>query len=126
MGTSLIELTAQRGRVRLTLRCLRMGKDLCLTLSGGEREHIGAVALSEPGPEEKSSAVTSVLALPGHREDELAKRVASQVASRLGVVVCVACGIHVEAILPSELADVLEMSTTLTQSLLERLSEQEH
>ena len=118
MGTSLIQLTAQRGRVRLTLHCVRMGEDLCVTLSGGDREHIGAVALGAP------ATPTSVLALPGHREDELAQRIASQVASHLGVVVAVACGIHVDAILPRELKDVLDMADELTLALLERLSAQ--
>jgi hypothetical protein len=36
-------------------------------------------------------------------------------------VVCVACGIHVDALLPGELSDVLAMTEELTQALLERL-----
>jgi gallate decarboxylase subunit D len=121
-----IELSAERGRLRLHLRCLPLGQDLCVTLSGGDREHIGAVALSQPRPNgeapEKTSATTSVLALPGHREDELARRIASHLATRLGVTVCVACGIHLDAIQPQELTDVLDLAEELTQSLLERLS----
>lgn len=123
MSEPLVELDAQRGRIRLTMRCLRMGSDLCVTLSGGDREHIGAVALSEPRLDkgEKRSATTSVLTLRGHREDELAKRIAAHLASHLGVVVCVACGIHVDAIQTAELTDVLELSEELTKSLVERL-----
>ena len=124
MRTPLIELFAERGRIKLSLCCIRMGEDLCVTLSGGDLPHIGAVALSQPNVLEQTRATTSVLALLGHREDELARLVASRVASRLGAVVCVACGIHVESILPKELTDVLEMSEELAQSLLERLSDQ--
>jgi hypothetical protein len=122
MSDSLIELTAQRGRVRLTLRCLRMGQDLCLTLSGGDREHIGAVALGEPQGEDQRNATTAVLALTGHREGALARRIASRVAAQRSAVVCVACGIHVEAIQPEELTAVLELAEDLTQELLARLS----
>jgi gallate decarboxylase subunit D len=126
---TLIELSAERGRVRLHLRCLRLGEDLCVTLSGGDREHIGAVALSQPriSHEEpgKTSTTTSVLALQGHREDELARRIASHLASRLGATVCVACGIHVDAIQPRELSDVQELSEELTKALLERLASPE-
>jgi hypothetical protein len=122
----LIELTAQRGRVRLRLRCLHQGEDLVVMLSGGDREHIGAVALGQPSPSHedqgKARATTSVLALQGHREDELARRIASHLAARLGVTVCVACGIHVEAIQPTELADVLDLAEELTRTLLERLT----
>jgi hypothetical protein len=128
MPTSLIELTAERGRIQLRLCCLQMGSDLCVTLSGGDQEHIGAVALSQPRPghEDKgtTSATTSVITLCGHQEDELARRIASQVAVHVNAVVCVACGIHVDAILPSELNDVVEMSEILTKRLLNRLSDQ--
>lgn len=125
MGESLIELGAHRGRIRLTLRCLRMGNDLCVALSGGDREHIGAVALSEPRSENggKKGATTSVLTLRGHREDELARRIASHLSAHTGVAVCVACGIHVDAIQATELTDVLELSEELTRSLLERLKD---
>ncbi len=122
MQTPLIELFAERGRIKLRLCCIRMGEDLCLTLSGGDQEHIGAVALSQPNATEKSSATTAVLACPGHRESDLASSLAARVAAHMGAVVCVACGIHVDAILPNELNDVLELSEDLTKNLLERLS----
>ena len=128
MQTPLIEFSAERGRIKLRLCCIRMGDDLCVTLSGGDREHIGAMALSEPRPshedEDRRSATTSVITLRGHKEDELARRIASRLTSRTGSVACVACGIHVEAILPTELTDVLEMSEELAKNLLERLSNQ--
>jgi hypothetical protein len=117
----MIELSRERGRVNLRLCCLRMGADLCVTLAGGDREHIGAVALSQPGPQGHPAVATSVLALPGHREEDLARRIAAQVSAQTGAVVCVACGIHLEAIRPEELAQVLELSEALLQALLEHL-----
>lgn len=119
-----IELAAERGRIQLHLCCFRMGADLCVTLSGGDRPHIGAVALSEASPGEPKRPTTSVITLRNHREDELAQRLASRISAQTGSVACVACGIHVEAILPSELADVLEMSEELMNRLLEGLSHQ--
>ena len=122
MQTPLIELFAERGRIKLRLCCIRLGEDLCLTLSGGDQEHIGAVALSQPNSAETSSATTSVLTRPGHRESDLTRNLAAQVAAHTGAVVCVACGIHVDAIQPDELNDVLEIAEELTRNLLERLS----
>ena len=69
MRTPLIELFTERGRIQLHLYCLRMGQDLCVTLSGGDRAHIGAVALSQPNAKEKTGVTTAVIALPGHREE---------------------------------------------------------
>ena len=111
-----IQLTAQRGRVRLRMVCLCLGRDFCVTLSGGDREHIGAVALGHPGAE-----APSLIVLEGHREEGLAKDIASRIVFRTQATVCVACGIHVDGLLPKELEDILEMSQDLTGELLERL-----
>lgn len=111
-----VTLTAARGRVVLKMTCTAMGRDLAVTLAGGDREHIGAVALGLPRPA-GDGATTSVLAVLGHREDDLARSVATRLASRLGVAVCVACGIHVDAIGREELASVLDMSGELAERL---------
>jgi hypothetical protein len=49
------------------------------------------------------SASTSVLTLLGHKEDMLAHRAATRLASSLGGNVVVCCGIHVDAITKVEL-----------------------
>lgn len=120
-----ITLTASRGRVALRLTCVALGRDLSVTLAGGEREHIGAVALAQPRPSLEAgggvSATTSVLALLGHKEDELARRLAAELAAALDRVVCVACGIHLDAITPEELALVEALARDLATGLLERL-----
>jgi len=112
----MIQLEAQRGRVRLRMIALPMGRDLCVTLSGGDQEHIGAVALRHPG-----GAETQVLTLPEHREDELARTIAARLSAHQGATVCVACGIHLDDIQPSEIADVLELAEELTRQLMDRL-----
>lgn len=123
----MIERCAERGRVRVRICCLRMGADLCVAVSGGDREHIGAVALAQPHPGEtdpgKREANASVIAVAGHREDDLARRVASRLASRFGCTVSVACGIHVDRILPNELEDALELVYQLTDELIDALSQ---
>ncbi len=76
----------------------RMGQDLNVSLSGGDRAHIGAVAVSEPRPSSqdpsRTSATTSVITLGSHKEDVIARAVSRRLAARLGVTVTVACGIH--------------------------------
>lgn len=81
---------------------VNLGDDLNVSIGGGSRPHIGAVALaisraSLTDPD-RLSATTSVLAVTGHKEDELAKLVAHKLASELGVNVSVSCGIHYDGI----------------------------
>jgi len=111
-------LNAQRGRITLTMTCLRLGRDLCVTLAGGDRPHIGAVALAR-----SEAGGSSVLTLPGHRESDLAQAIASRLADQFDAAVSVACGIHLDDILPEELAAVLELSQELTSELMARLEE---
>jgi len=102
-----------------------MGADLTVTLAGGDRPHLGAVALSQPRPSGLegggASASTSVITLLGHKEDELARSMAARLASGLGAAVCVACGVHLDRIRAQELEDVLELAGELTLEALARL-----
>ncbi|HEX7625078.1 MAG TPA: hypothetical protein VF400_15980 [Anaeromyxobacteraceae bacterium] len=122
----MIELSRTRGRVAVRLTAARLGADLALTLSGGDRPHIGAVAVSQPRPSllggGGTSTTTSVIALLGHKEDELARQVAARVALATAGTVCVACGIHLEAISAAELEDVRALAEELATELLVRLA----
>lgn len=116
-----------RGRITLELACVRMGQDLTVLLSGGDREHIGAMAVSQARPSladpARTSASTSVITLLGHKEDDLAKAMASQLASSLGVAVCVVCGVHLDRITAEELGDVQIMAAELTTRLIAHLGQ---
>jgi hypothetical protein len=125
MKGGMITLEAQWGRLQLQLAAVPMGRDLCVTLAGGDRPHIGAVALSQGRPSltgnGSKSATTSVLALPGHKEDDLARALARSLATSLDASVCVACGIHLDDILPEELEQVPGLVEDLGRQLLQRL-----
>ncbi len=112
-----ITLEAHRGRLNLRLTAIFMGQDLCVTLSGGDRPHIGAVALGQ------GSVAVDVLSLPGHREDTLAHQFAQELATEIQATVCVACGVHLDNIHPEEIQDALELAQNLAQELRRRLRE---
>ncbi len=88
----------------VTVVAVNMGLDLSISVSGGDRPHIGAVALAISRPSlsdsDRTSATTSVLAITGHKEDELAKMIAHGLASSLSCNVSVSCGIHMNKINP--------------------------
>lgn len=110
-----ITLEAQRGRIRLRMTAQFLGRDLCVTLSGGDKPHIGAVALAG------SRTPASALVLPEHREGELAQRIAGTIAAEFNVAVSVSCGVHLDEVLPEEIRDVLELAEELTRELVSHI-----
>ena len=88
------------GSASLRMYGILLGDDLCFVLSGGDRPHMGAAVLSQPWPAGKAGrkkrATTSVLALIGHKEDELFRRLAEKAAAETGGNVVVCGGIHVD------------------------------
>lgn len=99
-----------------------VGDDLLVVLSGGTRPHIGAVGLAEPRPslQEPSltSATSSVFTFPGHREDDLAKQQAEQLARQLGRKVVVVAGMHWDELPAQAIPKVLALCQRLTAAIV--------
>ena len=76
------------------------GADLVVVIGGGERYHVGAVAIAVPRASlcspEKISASASVICLTGHKEDLLAREGALRLAAKLNRNVILTVGIHVD------------------------------
>lgn len=120
-----IEISRASGAITIQVRALRSGSDLAVVINGGDRAHIGAVALSQPRPSLKNngdiSASTSVLTLLGHKEDEIARASAHRIASVLNTTVTVACGIHIDNINENGLRQVRELIDDATGELIATL-----
>ena len=76
----------------VTIRAIDMGQDVVFLVTGGAA-HIGAAATAMYHPEERTVRVDT-LALPGHREGELAAELAEMAARSLECTVAVLAGIH--------------------------------
>lgn len=76
------------------------GKDINISIGGGETYHIGAVGVAVPRTEikngKKRSATTSVICVQGHKEDELAHYASKYLATALDCIVTVSVGVHVD------------------------------
>ncbi|MCL6431114.1 MAG: hypothetical protein K6V36_09665 [Anaerolineae bacterium] len=101
------------------------GDGLVVSLAGGERPHVGAVAVAAPyaSPRHpgRTRASTSVLVLTGHRDDEVARPLAEYVARQTGQVAVVAVGLHVDDATPEEIAALTENARKALEGLLARL-----
>jgi hypothetical protein len=102
-----------------------IGGDVLVAIWGGERPHIGAVAVAQPRPSlknpELTSASASVICLVGHKEDELVKATAEILAATLETQVVVTAGIHWDNLSPEAIQRIIRHSEILVDTILARL-----
>ncbi|MBW2517077.1 MAG: hypothetical protein JRE88_09870 [Deltaproteobacteria bacterium] len=102
-----------------------IGADVLVAIWGGERPHIGAVAVAQPRPSLKdpeiTSASASVICLLGHKEDELVKATAEILAAALETQVVVTAGIHWDNLSPEAIRQIIRHSEILVDMILARL-----
>jgi len=108
----MIELEKTVGRLTIRLKAQPIGSDWNIVVYGGDRPHVGAVALASPG------STCSFICLPNHRECELAKGLASTLSNHVNAAVCVSCGIHLENITKNEISLVHTIIENFTLELM--------
>ncbi|MBQ7536080.1 MAG: hypothetical protein IJT43_10765 [Stomatobaculum sp.] len=96
----------------LTVELSPVGQDLLLTVRGGDKPHIGCVVLTEPRPSLKGdgsiSCTSSVLSVPGHKDELLCRSLAEKAAVRYNRRVVCAGGFHVDNASGKQLAEILK------------------
>ena len=121
-------IDTHEGEYDLSASVRLIGPDVLVAIWGGEKPHIGAVAMSQPRPSLKDPAVTSstasVFAYVGHKEDELAKAAAEILAATLKTNVVVTAGIHWDNLPPEGIQKVVENSEMLVEMILEKITEE--
>lgn len=107
------------------MTAVRAGCDLSIICCGGEKPHIGGVAISIPRKslldDETLSATTSVINITGHKEGELLQYIANTCAVALACVVTVSGGIHFDRLEQAGIIEIQEAVESLTDSLIQRL-----
>jgi hypothetical protein len=75
-----------------------VGQDVVVAVGGGQRPHVGCVVLAQPDRSRRRpdgwSASCSVLTIPPHKEEPIARAVAARIASACGRVAVVTAGVH--------------------------------
>jgi gallate decarboxylase subunit D len=113
------------GRLRVDALAVLVGDDVVVSLWGGTKPHIGALALAQPRPSltgsGATSATSSVLTLLGHKDDTVSRAAAEHLAAELGCVVVVGAGLHVDEATAEELAALVANAERCVAELLTRL-----
>lgn len=118
----------QTGKYDIEAYVKAIGEDLLVAIWGGQRPHIGAIAIAQPRPSLKDPSLTSstasVYCLLGHKEDELVKAVSEVLAATLNTSVVVTAGIHWDEITPEGIQRVMENSQILIEMILDRIGKE--
>jgi hypothetical protein len=114
----------ETGAYDLTANVRRIGRDLLVAIWGGEKPHIGAVAVAQPRPSLKdpdvTSATASVICYVGHKEDDLVKASAEILAAVLNTRVVVTAGIHWDNLDQKGIDTILKNSKAIVEMILKQ------
>ena len=103
-----------------------VGEDLVVVVGGGQRPHVGCVVLAQPQPAKTQSgewsASCSVLTIPPHKEEPIARVVASRIVETLGRVAVVTAGVHDDEIDADGIATYLRLGEELADKLASDLT----
>ncbi|WP_227765514.1 hypothetical protein [Zhaonella formicivorans] len=117
--------SAGSGKYAVTAKVHVLDEGVSVTLYGGERSHIGSVAIAVPrlslADPEVLSATTSVYNLVGHKDDEVARPAAEKIAKNINQVVVVTAGIHVEDATKEDIVILLKNTEELVDAIVVKL-----
>jgi hypothetical protein len=104
-----------------------VGEDLVIAVGGGERPHVGCVVLAQPMASKTRagewSASCSVLTIPPHKEEPIARGVAIRLAETLGRVCVVTAGVHDGDLDADGIAVYLRLGEELAEKLISTLQQ---
>jgi hypothetical protein len=105
----------------LEARVAIVGEDVVVAVGGGGRPHVGCVVLAQPGRPKTDgtgwSASCSVLTIPPHKEEPIARAVATRVVETLGRVAVVTAGVHDDEIDANGIQTYLRLGEELAEKL---------
>ncbi len=106
-----------------------VGEDLVIAVGGGEKPHVGCVVLAQPGASKSHpgewTASCSVLTIPPHKEEPIARSIATRVSEAFGRVTVVTAGVHDDNLDADGIAVYMRLGGELADKLVIHLSEGE-
>jgi gallate decarboxylase subunit D len=123
-------LSIVQGEIPHQVECLAVpcGKDLVVVVCGGNAYHLGAVAVAHALPSLKDPSVStssaSVITIPGHKEDEIARKAALQISRQMNCAVTLTAGLHIDRASKRDIQNLVENFSLCIQALLVSLQNQ--
>ncbi|MUG23388.1 hypothetical protein GNQ08_13360 [Paenibacillus macerans] len=101
----------------IKLEAIPMGRDLLLTIGGGE-VHIGAASTAYAA---EGGVAVQTSAVPGHKEHTLSEDFARRAAAALNRTVTVVMGIHYDDLSKAEILAVSQKASALLDDYLQEV-----
>ena len=121
----MMEIIEGKNKYKVKLVAIRSGKELTVIISGGEKPHIGAIAISIPRPSlkdsNKVSASTSVFTLTGHKEDELSKQIAENITKVTKKATVTIVGLHIDKATAQDIECLIQNTQKVVDKLFTKL-----
>lgn len=108
-----VKLSYGEGRYTIDIAALITSDGIAVTITGGEKPHVGGTALSVPRRREGSESLscdTWITPRPGHKDSDIASMVSKLICLETGQAVACIAGIHIDQ------AESREIELLLTNS----------
>ena len=102
-----------------------IGSDLLVILYGGDKPHIGSVAVAHPRPSLKDkrqvSSTSSLYNFLGHKDGVVAQKMSETLSAALSKNVVVVAGIHIDRITQKGIEKIVENCDKLADKIYKSL-----
>ncbi len=112
-------------KYEITLVAQYCGNDLNVSVFGGEKAHIGAVAIAVAnidGYERKYSPTVSCISVLDHKDEEVARLVAKELSLFLNSQVVVTAGIHIDDATLDDINIIKKSVKNITEKLIKEIN----
>lgn len=126
MYTEEVKVSYGEGRYKIDISSVITANGISITVTGGEKPHVGGMALSVPRKSlssDRTSCDTWVSPVPGHKDTEVAVPVAEMVCLETGQTTAVVAGIHIDRAEEREIRQLVENSREAARLLIEQIRE---
>lgn len=103
--------TSSEERYRIWLKKKEMGDDEVYLVGGGEKPHVGAVSICEPGKEPIS------IQFKGHRDKEVTEMICKEAADKKGKRTACVGGIHIDNATEEEINKIMDNCRKLKEKI---------
>jgi|LGOV01.1.fsa_nt_gb riboflavin synthase len=109
------------GKHSIILNAVTIGRDLLVTIYGGDEHHIGGVAVAHSARSHYRNATTvsvNTFTFPGHKDYIVANSAAEKICNSMGVPVVVTVGIHINNATREEIDEVVRTVDVMVEDLI--------
>ena len=110
---------------RIDIDVMEVGDELVVVVNGGDKPHVGSVAIAVPRPSHKDSSslssTVSVYNFTGHKDDQIASPLAGLIARNCNRTAVVLAGVHIEGAREQDIVCLLDHMSKMNERIIEDL-----